>query len=113
MDLSDLAARPLIAGAPEGADALALGRIAHAYDQAVLHVCRDDRRLDRMAEGLAFFLPDIEVIALPAWDCLPYDRVSPHGEFVARRIDALTRLADPSETAARPNAGGRIGKSVV
>ena len=113
MDLSDLAARPLIAGAPEGADALALGRIAQASDQAVLHVCRDDRRLDRMAEGLAFFLPDIEVIAVPAWDCLPYDRVSPHSEFVARRIDALTRLTDPSETAARPNAGACIVLTTV
>ncbi|MFP6757897.1 MAG: CarD family transcriptional regulator, partial [Alphaproteobacteria bacterium] len=30
---------------------------------------------------------------LPAWDCLPYDRVSPNGEVVARRLEVLTRIA--------------------
>ena len=28
---------------------------------------------------------------LPAWDCLPYDRVSPHRDIVARRIDAIVK----------------------
>ena len=34
------------------------------------------------------------MIDLPAWDCLPYDRVAPHGEIVSRRIAALARLAE-------------------
>ena len=29
----------------------------------------------------------------PAWDCLPYDRVSPHAGVVAQRMTALSRLA--------------------
>ena len=40
-----------------------------------------------------FFIPSIEALTFPAWDCLPYDRVSPNGEIVSRRIDTLTRLA--------------------
>src|SRR5258708_33731312 len=47
----------------------------------------------RFTAALAFFHPDIEALTLPAWDCLPYDRVSPNGEIVSRRIDTLTRLA--------------------
>ena len=47
----------------------------------------------RFAAALAFFHPEIEVLTFPAWDCLPYDRVSPNGEIVSRRIDTLTRLA--------------------
>ena len=84
--------RILIANAPEGEDALLLAEAAAG--RVVLHVARDDARMARLAETLAFFAPRVEVITLPAWDCLPYDRVSPHRDIVARRIDALTRLMD-------------------
>jgi len=46
-----------------------------------------------VAEALGFFDPGLSVLSVPAWDCLPYDRVSPNGEVVSRRIDALTDLA--------------------
>src|SRR5947209_2589707 len=77
-------------GAPEGYDAAAIGELAVGH---WLHVCRDDGRMARFAAALAFFHPEIEALTFPAWDCLPYDRVSPNGEIVSRRIDTLTRLA--------------------
>jgi transcription-repair coupling factor (superfamily II helicase) len=77
-------------GAPEGYDAAAVGTLAAG---PWLHVCRDDGRMARFAAALAFFHPEIEALTFPAWDCLPYDRVSPNGEIVSRRIDTLTRLA--------------------
>ena len=77
-------------GAPEGFDAAAIGTLAAGH---WLHVCRDDGRMARFAAALAFFHPDLEALTFPAWDCLPYDRVSPNGEIVSRRIDTLTRLA--------------------
>src|SRR5947207_2238383 len=77
-------------GAPEGYDAAAIGTLAAG---PWLHVCRDDGRMARFAAALAFFHPEIEALTFPAWDCLPYDRVSPNGEIVSRRIDTLTRLA--------------------
>ena len=46
-----------------------------------------------LARALAFFAPDIAVLEFPAWDCLPYDRVSPHAGVVAQRMTALSRLA--------------------
>ncbi|MCR9219931.1 MAG: transcription-repair coupling factor [Alphaproteobacteria bacterium] len=46
-----------------------------------------------MADRLAFVAPSLAVLQLPAWDCLPYDRVSPNAASVARRLEALTRLA--------------------
>ncbi|HEX5317755.1 MAG TPA: transcription-repair coupling factor [Stellaceae bacterium] len=51
----------------------------------------------RFADGLAFFHPGRSVLTFPAWDCLPYDRVSPNGEITSRRIDTLTRLAAGKE----------------
>ncbi|HZB93150.1 MAG TPA: transcription-repair coupling factor [Stellaceae bacterium] len=53
-----------------------------------------------MAAALGFFHPGLEAVALPAWDCLPYDRASPNAEIMSRRIDALTRLAEPEAGAA-------------
>src|SRR5499427_3776391 len=77
-------------GAPEGYDAAAVGNLVTGQ---WLHVCRDDGRMARFAAALAFFHPELEALTFPAWDCLPYDRVSPNGEIVSRRIDTLTRLA--------------------
>ena len=89
------AGRLTLAGAPEGYDAAVLGDlVARGVVGTLLHVCRDDSRMARMAASLAFFQPDLPVLQLPAWDCLPYDRVSPNGEIVSRRIDCLTRLVD-------------------
>ena len=89
------AGRLALCGAPEGHDAFVLGGlVARGGVASLLHVCRDDGRMARMAASLAFFHRDVEVLTLPAWDCLPYDRVSPNAEIASRRIDTLTRLAD-------------------
>jgi transcription-repair coupling factor (superfamily II helicase) len=86
--------RVVIAGAPEGHDALVLSRLARETGPcAILHVAEDEARMARMAECLRFFAPGLDVLTFPAWDCVPYDRVSPNGEVVARRIETLTRLA--------------------
>ncbi|MGO7624167.1 hypothetical protein ACC687_39630, partial [Rhizobium ruizarguesonis] len=37
----------------------------------------------------------IPVLTLPAWDCLPYDRVSPSAATSARRLAALGGLLAP------------------
>ncbi len=87
--------RVILAGVPEGYDALVLARLA-ASGRDLLHICRDDSRLARLAEALVFFAPDIEVLEFPGWDCFPYDRVSPNVDIVSRRIETLSRLARPA-----------------
>ncbi len=84
-----------IHGAPEGFDALLLARRRAETAVPVLHVCRDAERLARLADALGFFAPGVEVLRFPAWDCLPYDRVSPNAEVVAERVSTLTRLLEP------------------
>ena len=86
--------RHAVGGAPEGADVLlAAGLVAAGGD--VVMVLRDDAGMERRAEAAAFFSPDIDVIAFPAWDCLPYDRVSPRRAIVGRRLAALGRMIEP------------------
>ena len=88
-----------IAATPEGHDAFVLGGlVGRGSVGTLLYVCRDDGRMARSPQALEFFHPEIEVLTFPAWDCLPYDRVSPNAEIVSRRIDTLTRLAEPART---------------
>lgn len=88
--------RRTVAGLPEGYDALFLASLARSGTvRDVLHICRDDVRLATLAEAVRFFAPDVEVLEFPAWDTVPYDRVSPSVDIVARRIDTLSRLGGP------------------
>ena len=80
-----------VSGAPEGFDArLILAELAKG--QPVLHVARDDKRLAALQAALAFFAPGVPVFVFPAWDCLPYDRVSPNTDISAARMATLAAL---------------------
>ena len=81
-----------VSGAPEGFDATRiLTELARGVP--VCHVARDDKRLVAMRDALRFFAPDVPVIEFPAWDCLPYDRVSPNADISAQRMATLAALA--------------------
>lgn len=92
--------RQTLGGAPEGVDVLAAGNIVRS-GRDVLMVLRDDAGLARRHAAAAFFLPDIQVIDIPAWDCLPYDRVSPRRAIIGRRLAGLGRLTENA-------SGGRL-----
>ncbi len=87
------AERILMGGAPEGFDARILVREL-SRGQPVVHVARDDKRAEAMRAALAVMAPGVVVLDFPAWDCLPYDRVSPNPEISARRMATLAVLAD-------------------
>lgn len=86
-----------IYGLPEGQDARYLAQMALAASREkkiLLHLALDDLRVSSLAECLSFFAPDVEVIVFPAWDCLPYDRVSPHADSTAQRMAALSTILE-------------------
>jgi transcription-repair coupling factor (superfamily II helicase) len=93
--------RPLtLSNVADGAEGLVISDLARAVAARInppatsaLVICRDGPRMAALGRTLSFFAPDIEVLQFPAWDCLPYDRVSPHGGVVAQRMTVLSRLA--------------------
>ncbi len=95
------AGRPVtLASVADGAEGLVIADLARAVAAradapatSLLAVCRDGPRMATLSRALAFFAPDIAAMEFPAWDCLPYDRVSPHAGFVAQRMTALSQLA--------------------
>ncbi len=87
---------PILHGVPEGQDAFVLrDRAIDAQRDGgavACHVAMDDVRAQTLMDLLSFFAPEIEVIYFPAWDCLPYDRVSPSGHLIGQRVEALQKL---------------------
>src|SRR5437588_12580456 len=89
-----------LSGVAEGAEGLIVADVARAVAAkpnapatSLVVVCRDGPRMAQLSRALAFFAPEIETNEFPAWDCLPYDRVSPHAGIVAQRMTTLSRLA--------------------
>ncbi len=58
----------------------------------VVFVMRDGNRIADLEDALRFVAPELPVLTLPAWDCLPYDRVGPSSEVAARRLAAMSAL---------------------
>lgn len=81
-------------GLVEGQDARFLADKARELSRerrVLCHVALDDARLSTLSQLLEFFASDVEVVVFPSWDCLPYDRVSPHPDISAERMVALSR----------------------
>lgn len=89
--------RTVVGGAPEGLDAFLIAGAMEKPDGPILVIARDDLRRTRLAQHFKFTAPGVPVLELPAWDCLPYDRVSPKSDIVAARLDTLCKLAQSSD----------------
>ncbi|MDX8407477.1 MAG: hypothetical protein R8L58_03745, partial [Mariprofundaceae bacterium] len=71
-----------------------LARSQQACGRLAVWICPDLRSYRQLSEELAFFLqqsPDL-LWQFPAWEVLPYDRVSPHHGIVGQRFATLGRL---------------------
>ncbi len=78
---------------PFPADVRLFAEAAARRSGQALYVARDDRHAFMAGNVARFFCPDLEVLHLPGWDCLPYDRASPSPGNAAQRCSALARLA--------------------
>src|SRR6185437_9227785 len=96
-DLLRLGQALTLAQVADGAEGLVLADLARAIAArpdapavSLTVICRDGQRMAALTRSLAFFGPDILAMEFPAWDCLPYDRVSPNASVVAQRMTALS-----------------------
>jgi transcription-repair coupling factor (superfamily II helicase) len=82
-----------VTGAPGGFDAFLAAEAAVRSKGVVLFVLGDDVHAQSAIEAVRFFAPEVPVLSFPAWDCLPYDRVSPKPDIESTRLATLARLA--------------------
>ncbi|MFL6736800.1 MAG: transcription-repair coupling factor [Sphingomonas sp.] len=71
-----------------------LARAVHGVGssgRAVLIVA-DEAAMRAVAETAPLFAPEVDVLSLPGWDCLPYDRASPALRVMAERLATLSAV---------------------
>lgn len=75
----------------DGYEPLAL---QHFFNQnkPLLYIASDGVSLAQTASLLRFMFPEVNVLEFPAWDTVPYDRVSPNSTIVAKRVDTLSQI---------------------
>ncbi len=71
-----------------------LARLAASDGARAVLIAANDAAGRAVVDTAGFFAPEAEILWLPAWDCLPYDRASPAQGVMAERLAALVRLAD-------------------
>ena len=82
---------------PEAARAPAVAGLSAASGRRPLLVAVPTRAAaESLAADLAAFLGDDEVEELPAWETLPFERVSPSIHTMGRRCRVLHRMTDPA-----------------
>ncbi len=88
-----------LSSVPAGYDAFLLARIAAGADKDILYIVSSGIELEQTVDILQYLNPKLNVLAFPAWDTVPYDRVSPNVNILSARIETLSKLVqNPSST---------------
>lgn len=74
-----------------------LARAAHGRSKPAraVVIAADEAAMRAIADTAPVFAPELQVLTLPAWDCLPYDRASPALRVMAERLSTLHALQQP------------------
>lgn len=80
-----------------GAEGLVAARLSESSGRPLLVVASSDREMETLAAQLAVFTPQAKVLTFPAWDCLPYDRISPRQQIMAQRMATIAELLHPQQ----------------
>src|SRR3954467_12670187 len=92
----------------ESGRAVAVAALAQLGDRSPLLVTTPTGTdAGQLYDDLRQFMPPDSVALFPAWETLPFERVSPSVETMGRRLEVLWRLRDPERTPAIVVAGVR------
>ena len=86
-----------ISSVAKDAEAFAIRDLFYRTDRDLLCILSDGVSLTQVHTLLKVIDPEIEVLLFPAWDTVPYDRVSPNPHILSQRIDTLSKLTLESE----------------
>ena len=93
--------RDVVLAVPEPARAIVIAALAdRAGRRPIVVAVPTTGEAERLTHDLAVFLGEDQVELLPAWETLPFERVSPAVETMGRRLRTLWRLRDPRRTPA-------------
>jgi len=97
-----------VLSAPEPARALVVAAVAEAAGRRPLLIATPTTaEAERLANDLSAYLGEDAVDVFPAWETLPFERVSPAVDTMARRLRTMWHLRDPDGLAAADRGGNR------
>ena len=84
-----------IIAVPEAARPIAIAALSHLSARRPLVIaCPTGTAAGQLFDDLQQFVAEGEVMLFPAWETLPFERVSPSVETMGRRLEVLWRLRD-------------------
>ena len=82
-----------VSSVSEGFEPFAVADLWRQSETDILYIASDGVVLEQNADILQALLPQAEILRFPAWDTVPYDRVSPNVNIIARRTETLGKQA--------------------
>ncbi len=77
----------------EGYDSFLLQSLLSKAKKDILYIVSDGVSLEQTYSLLSSITPQTKILKFPAWDTVPYDRVSPNVNLMAERVNTLAELA--------------------
>ncbi len=87
---------PLTPDAPVLAE---MARSCREKGEKLLILCADAMDVTRLSQEIPWFDKEANVLALPDWETLPYDVLSPQEELVSERLETLYRITNAKDKA--------------
>lgn len=81
-----------LSGVAKDAEAFTIRDLLQTSSKNILCILSDGASLKQTFDTLKFIAPEIDILTFPAWDTVPYDRVSPNPTILSKRIETLAKL---------------------
>ena len=95
--VSVIGKRNAVLAVPEPARPLTLASIAaETGREPIIVAVPTSTEAERLRADLSRYLGEDQVVLFPAWETLPFERISPNVETMGRRLEVLWRLRDPA-----------------
>ena len=82
-----------LSSVPQGYVPFLLAEFIENGTNDILYIAGSGAELEEVANVVHFIAPEAEVLKFPAWDTVPYDRVSPSAGIMGERVETLIKLA--------------------
>ena len=79
---------------PTNSNFYVLDKIANETNKNIVFVASNDLEAQRTFNIISNLKTNYKPLLFPAWDCLPYDRVSPNSQITAIRLNTLYELVN-------------------
>ncbi len=87
-----------IGGLIDGLDIFSIGdTILRNKDVSIVYVIKNEDKLYKISQLIKDLYPKINYVIIPAWDCLPYDGLSPSTRISGERINSFLKIIDKSK----------------